>query len=75
MTIEAEFMRRVEADEVTLGEYLERINADSAAWAAEEPGRAAPPLITDPAHWARYKITKASELAVYLDECSRENRR
>jgi len=75
MTIDDDFLRRVKTDEVSLDEYIERINAEADAWAAEEYGRSAPHLTNDPSHWARYGITKSSQLATYLDQCVERERR
>lgn len=65
------FARRVAADEVTLGEYLERLNAEARAWMTEASGRGAGQLVTDLEFWrTQRRITKASELAQHLNECT-----
>lgn len=47
------------------------MNAESAAWVAEDPdNRFAGELCNDPAHWAEYGVTTVAELEAYFDECA-----
>lgn len=51
-----------------LKEYIENINAQGAAWVAEDPAnRCVGKLTTDLAHWASYGITTPEELEKYFE--------
>jgi hypothetical protein len=50
---------------------INEMNAESAAWVAEDPeNRFAGELTNDPAHWAEYGITTVAELEAYFDACA-----
>jgi hypothetical protein len=59
-----------------LREYIEGLNAETAKWVAEAPGRWAGQLVTDPDHWAEYEIFTPSQLEDYFDaEAERDARK
>lgn len=56
--------------------YIERLNAQTEAWVAEDPeGRWAGLLTTDPEHWAGYGITTVEALEEYFDACAAKEAR
>lgn len=56
--------------------YIDNLNAQSAAWVAEDPtNRWAGELVNDPAHWAGYGITTVAGLEEYFDACAEKEAR
>lgn len=50
---------------------IKRLNAETAAWLAEDPEhRAAGILTEDPEHWAEYGINTVEDLHNYFDACA-----
>ena len=53
----------------TLVSHIEKMNAKTQLWIDEDPkNRFGGMLVTDPAHWAEYKIYTPAQLDRYLDE-------